>query len=148
MRYAATGLLLLISLIGGCVRVVPQESGKWRQDRPHPTREEILKAAAGPKAAPPAIPLTIYTTPKLQLAYMDVKVTCLLPGGIAGKYRFAVDGVFAYEGDITKRELSHIFKTSCYDVRAYCTYSEYVSPRGYQEPKTVTIDIKPMGECR
>jgi hypothetical protein len=148
MRIAATLLLLLV--LGGCVRADVKVDGRWKPERPHPTQEEIKKAASeGPKVEVPPTPFTLYAYPEVVTAYSGIKVTCLIPEDVEeGRYRFEMEGASAAEGPINRREISQYFRVGCEPVRFICIYAEYISPIGFQEPHTKILEITPAGDCR
>lgn len=142
MRIAA---ILLSLIMGGCAG-----DGKWRQSTPHPTREQILELAKlkEPHQEPLPVPLTLTSYPQIPPAYVQVRVTCLLPAGAEGSYRFGIEGVYGAAGDVNRRELSYVFNVGCDKIQAYCEYHEYRSPHGYMEPQIKRLEIEPVGECR
>lgn len=146
MRYAA---LLLALLLSGCVRAEVKVDGSWKPPTPHPTDEQIMKLAetSKPVVISPT-PLTIRSYPQVYTAGTTLRVTCTLPAHADGKYRFAIEGLMAQEGDVTKREISYMFRVACEPVNAYCIYVPYDPDKGYLEPQRVTLNLEPFGDCK
>jgi hypothetical protein len=146
MRCAA---LLLALVLSGCVRAEVKVDGSWKPPTPHPTHEQIMKLAetSKPVTHTPTL-LGIRAYPQVYTAGMTMRVTCTLPAHADGKYRFAIEGLMAQEGDVNKREISYIFRVACEPISAYCVYVPYDPIKGYVEPQRVTLDLEPSGDCK
>jgi hypothetical protein len=117
-------------------------------DTPHPTKERIAELARIDKPVEvPLTPLTLRITPAIALSYTQIRVTCLLPAGSMGRYRFGVEGVFSEERDISYRELSKVITVGCTPLQAYCTLAQR-GPGEIPKLTTVRLEIDPKGECR
>lgn len=145
MRGLGAIISLLSVLLVGC-----SSDGKWKPELPHPTREEIMAMAKqGPPVEVPIVPLQLYTTPRIVMSYITVRLTCTLPTNVnEGRYFMGIDGLFSQEAPIWRKEITYLFKSGCMPLIAYCGYSEYVSPTGFQKPKRIELKIEPAGDCR
>lgn len=109
----------------------------------------LVGCAPAPKAvfvAPAPLPLRIQMFPQIAAAYVDHRISCILPADVGdGRFVFGITDMFHSEGPIDRIMYDRVIRMPCEDqpFKVYCGYKE----QG-KELKTVTMDVKPIGECR
>lgn len=139
LRYAILTLLCIVTL--SCANEI------FAPEPKHPSREEVLALAILDKPTPEfKFPFSLYITPRTALAGITFRLTCLLPSGKSGRFRFGIEGYSVSEGDIDRREHSMLF-TICDSQTAFCNLM-VKEPGKAIVTETRTLLIEPAGECR